>query len=62
MNKIDEVLELLKQRERESEKPKNVILWVLAIVGAVAAVGDGQQGVAFHCGERNGHQPCRIEP
>ena len=38
MNKIDEVLELLKQRERESEKPKNVILWVLAIVGAVAAV------------------------
>lgn len=36
MNKIDEVLELLKQRERESEKPKNVILWVLAIVGAVA--------------------------
>ena len=37
MNKIDEVLELLKQRERESEKPKNVILWVLAIVGAVAA-------------------------
>ena len=32
MNKIDEVLELLKQRERESEKPKNVILWVLAIV------------------------------
>ena len=27
-----------------------------------AAVGDGQQGVAFHCGERHGHQPCRIEP
>ena len=25
MNKIDEVLELLKQRERENEKPKNVI-------------------------------------
>ena len=37
MNKIDEVLELLKQRERESEKPKNVILWVLAIVGAAVA-------------------------
>ena len=37
MNKIDEVLELLKQRECENEKPKNVILWVLAIVGAVAA-------------------------
>jgi flagellar basal body-associated protein FliL len=43
MNKIDEVLELLKQRERESEKPKNVILWVLAIVGAVAAVA----GIAY---------------
>ena len=40
---IDEVLELLKQRERESEKPKNVILWVLAIVGAVAAVA----GIAY---------------
>ena len=43
MNKIDEVLELLKQRERENEKPKNVILWVLAIVGAVAAVA----GIAY---------------
>ena len=40
---FDEVLELLKQRERESEKPKNVILWVLAIVGAVAAVA----GIAY---------------
>ena len=39
----DEVLELLKQRERENEKPKNVILWVLAIVGAVAAVA----GIAY---------------
>ena len=43
MNKIDEVLELLKQRERENEKPKNVILWVLAIVGAVAVVA----GIAY---------------
>ena len=43
MNKIDEVLELLKQRERENEKPKNVISWVLAIVGAVAAVA----GIAY---------------
>ena len=43
MNKIDEVLELLKQRECENEKPKNVILWVLAIVGAVAAVA----GIAY---------------
>lgn len=43
MNKIDEVLELLKQRERENEKPKNVILWVLAIVGAVVAVA----GIAY---------------
>ena len=43
MNKIDEVLELLKQRERENEKPKNVILWVLAIVGAEAAVA----GIAY---------------
>lgn len=43
MNKIDEVLELLKQRERENEKPKNVILWALAIVGAVAAVA----GIAY---------------
>ena len=43
MNKIDEVFELIKQRERESEKPKNVILWVLAIVGAVAA----DAGIAY---------------
>ena len=43
MNKIDEVLELLKQRECENEKPKSVILWVLAIVGAVAAVA----GIAY---------------
>ena len=27
-----------------------------------AAVGNCQQGIAFHCGERNGHQPCRVEP
>ena len=43
MNKIDEVLELLKQRERDSEQPKIVFLWVLAIVGAVAAVA----GIAY---------------
>ena len=43
MNKIDEVLELLKQRECENEKPNIVILWVLAIVGAVAAVA----GIAY---------------
>ena len=43
MNKIDEVLELLKQRECENEKPKNVILWLIAIVGAVAGVA----GIAY---------------
>ena len=43
MNKIDEVLEILKKRERENDGPKNVLLWVLAIVGAVAAVA----GIAY---------------
>ena len=27
-----------------------------------AAVGNCQQGIAFHCGERDGYQPCRVEP
>ena len=43
LNKLDEVLdntgvnELLGKKKKEEEK-KNAILWVLAIIGAIAAV------------------------
>lgn len=43
MNKLDEVVELLKRRESEDDKTKNILLWVLAIVGAVTAVA----GIAY---------------
>ena len=43
MNKIDELVDILKRNEREEEKCKNVIVWVLAILGAVAAVA----GIAY---------------
>ena len=36
MDKIEELLSLLKKKE--DEKQKNTVLWVLAVVGAVAAV------------------------
>ena len=38
MNRIDELVDLLKTKTKEEEKGKNTLLWVLAIVGAVAAV------------------------
>ena len=39
MNKLDELLALIKKREEiEEQKPKKVILWVLAISGCFAAV------------------------
>lgn len=39
--KIDELLAALKKKEEEQDK--NTVLWVLAIIGAVAAVA----GIAF---------------
>ena len=41
MDKLEELLSLLKKKE--VAKQKNTVLWVLAIVGAVAAVA----GIAF---------------
>ena len=43
MNRIDELVDLLKTKTKEEEKGKNTLLWVLAIVGAVAAVA----GIAY---------------
>ena len=43
MNKIDELVDILKKRESDEERPKNIILWVLAIIGVVAAVA----GIAY---------------
>ncbi len=44
MNKIDEILALIKKQEaKEADKPKNIILWVLAIIGCIAAVA----GIAY---------------
>ena len=39
--KIEELLAVLKKKE--DDKQKNIVLWVLAIIGAVAAVA----GIAF---------------
>ena len=41
MNKLDEILAHIKKQE--ADKPKNVLLWVLAIIGCVAAVA----GIAY---------------
>ena len=44
MSKIDELVDLMKNKEKkEAEKPKNVLLWVLAIIGAVTA----NAGIAY---------------
>jgi hypothetical protein len=43
MNKIDELIATLKKQEEEVKKPQTAILWVLAVLGAVAAVA----GIAF---------------
>ena len=41
MNRLEDVLALL--QKREEEKNKNVVLWILAIIGAVTAVA----GIAY---------------
>ena len=41
MNKLEEWVAALKKKE--DEKQKNTVLWVLAVIGAVAAVA----GIAF---------------
>lgn len=41
MNKIDELVAALKKKE--GEETRNKLLWILAIVGAVAAIA----GIAF---------------
>lgn len=47
MNKIEELIAETKLNEllhkKEDEKEKNIVLWVLAIIGAVAAVA----GIAY---------------
>lgn len=47
MNKIEELIAETKLNEllhkKEDEKQKNIVLWVLAIIGAVAAVA----GIAY---------------
>ena len=34
MNKLDELMALLQKQEKEEEKCKNTVMWVLAIIGA----------------------------
>ena len=51
-----------RQRTGTSVEPCVQVVGACNGVLRQAAVGDGQQGVAFHCGKRHGHQPCRIEP
>ena len=41
MNKLEELVAVLKKKE--DDKQKNTVLWVLAVIGAVAAV----TGIAF---------------
>ncbi|HEY9574579.1 MAG TPA: hypothetical protein VIR32_03520 [Lachnospiraceae bacterium] len=43
-NKLDELLAAL-QRKDESKKDSHIVLWVLAIIGAVAAVAGIAYGV-----------------
>ena len=43
MNKIDDLVTVLKKKEEE--KARNTVLWVLAIIGAVAAVAGIAYGV-----------------
>ena len=46
--KIEELLSALNRKEEEKEK--NTVLWVLAIIGAVAAVA----GISFLCSGLSG--------
>ena len=41
LSRLEELLNNL--QKREEEKPKNMILWILAVIGAVAAVA----GIAY---------------
>ena len=44
MNKIDELVDLMRKKEKkDADKPKNILLWIRAIIGAVAAVA----GIAY---------------
>lgn len=44
MNKLDDLFALMKKHdEEESQKPKKIILWTLAIIGCVTAVA----GIAY---------------
>ncbi len=43
MNKIDDLVTVLKKRE--DERAKSTILWILAIIGAVAAIAGIAYGV-----------------
>lgn len=43
MNKLDELMALLQKQEKEEEKCKNTVMWVLAIIGAVVVVA----GIAY---------------
>lgn len=43
MNKIDDLMAMLQRKERDECKCKNTLLWMLAIVGAVAAIA----GIAY---------------
>ena len=45
-NKIDDLMQLLRRQEKaQAEKPKNTLVWILAIVGAVVAVAGIAYGV-----------------
>lgn len=43
MNKIDEILAHMKKQEAEAQKPKHMILWILAVIGCITAVA----GIAY---------------
>lgn len=43
MDKIDELLARIKKQDCAAEKPKHMLLWVLAIIGCITAVA----GIAY---------------
>ena len=45
-NKIDELMSLLRRQEKvQTEKPKNTLVWILAVIGSVVAVAGIAYGV-----------------
>ena len=45
-NKIDELMNMLRRQEKvQAEKPKNTLVWILAVVGAVVAIAGIAYGV-----------------